>query len=369
MHKFLTIFILFFIISSSAQKTKIPVHAWMGHSKEKTDEELKEQFKDLKKKGIDGIMYNGGHDPETYRRVGKIVKNTGMEFHTWVPTMVQGKNPKLKEEWYAVNGLGESAFDKPAYVDHYKFLCPSREEVYDFLADLYGSIAEVEEVDGIHLDYIRFPDVILARGLWDKYGLVMDREFPQFDYCYCDVCVADFEASSGVNIKEIEDPSQVEEWKQFRYDLITDLVNRLTEVVHSKDKQINAAVFPGPSDAKKMVRQEWNKWNLDAFYPMNYNDFYLEGTKWVGDITKEEVMSVGNKPVFSGLFICPNPEKKVSEADPENHGLLPEEIEAAIQESMENGAAGICLFTPGRMTEAHWKAFNKAIYKDYKKNK
>jgi hypothetical protein len=235
--------------------------------------------------------------------------------------------------------------------------------VYAFLADLYGRVAEVEEVDGIHLDFIRFPDVILARGLWDKYGLVMDREFPQFDYCYCDKCVSDFEAKSGINIKEVEDPSQVEEWKQFRYDLITNLVNRLAEVVHSKNKKINAAVFPGPSIAKKLVRQEWNKWNLDSFYPMNYNDFYLEGTKWIGDVTNEEVSAVDkSKPVYSGLFICPKPENKTNEADPENHGLLPEEMEAAIQESMDNGATGICLFTPGRMTDAHWKAFEKAIY-------
>lgn len=369
MYKILTMLAFVFMITSCAEKTKIPVHAWMGHDNKSTDQELINQFKDLKSKGIDGIMYNAGHDPETYRRVGKIVKNTGLEFHTWIPTMVQNNNPKLNAEWYAINGLGESAKDKPAYVDHYKFLCPNREEVYEFLAELYGSIAEVEEVDGIHLDFIRFPDVILARGLWDKYGLVMDREFPQFDYCYCDKCVTDFEAISGIKIKEIEDPSQVEEWKQFRYDLITNLVNRLALVVHSKNKVINAAVFPGPSAAKKMVRQEWNKWNLDAFYPMNYNDFYLEGTRWIGEVTKEEVTSVSNsKPVFSGLFICPNPENKTSEADPENHGLLPEEIEAAIKESMDNGATGICLFTPDRMTDAHWKAFEKAIYVDKNKN-
>jgi len=368
MNKILSIIVLTLLISSCTEKSKIPVYAWMGHSDKMTDKELIEQFKDLKEKGIDGIMYNAGHEPETYRRVGKIIKNTGMEFHTWIPTMVQNNNPKLKHEWYAVNGLGESAKDKPAYVDHYQFLCPNKEEVYDFLADLYGKIAEVEEVDGIHLDFIRFPDVILARGLWDKYGLVMDREFPQFDYCYCDECVTDFENQTGIKIKEVEDPSQVQEWKQFRYDLITDLVNGLADVVHSKNKQINAAVFPGPGIAKKLVRQEWNKWNIDSYYPMNYNDFYLEGTKWVGDVTKEEVLSVNNsKPVYSGLFICPDPEKKASEADPENHGLLPEEIEAAIKESMENGATGICLFTPGRMTDAHWTAFNKAIYKEYKK--
>lgn len=350
------------------EKVKIPVYAWMGGPGEATDSELKANFNDLKAKGIDGLMYNGGQDPATYKRVGALVKEAGMEFHTWIPTMVQGENPKIARDLYAHNRNGESAFEKPAYVPYYKFLCPNKQGTYEFLADMYGSVADVEEVDGIHLDYIRFPDVILARGLWDKYGLTMDKEYPEYDYCYCDKCSSDFKEKTGIDINEAEDPTQIQEWKQFRYDLITNMVNRLSKVIHEKGKVLNAAVFPGPSIAKKLVRQEWNKWNLDAIYPMNYNDFYLEGPEWVGEVTKEEVAAVkGSKPIYSGLFICPNPENKTNENDPENHGLLPSEIETAIRTSMENGAAGICLFTPGRMKAEHWEAFEKAIYKDYSK--
>lgn len=350
---------------------KIPVHAWDNLSKSDTDEDLLGYFKDLKNKGVDRLMYSAGHDPETYKRVGKIAKNVGLEFHTWIPTMVQHPTDKLKPEYYAINRKGESAFDKPAYVSHYQFLCPSKEGTYNFLEDLYGSVAEVEEVDGIHLDFIRFPDVILARGLWKKYGLNMDVEHPQFDYCYCDDCTNGFKEQSGIDIKTAKDPTQVEAWKQYRYDLITNLVNKLVDVVHGKNKVINAAVFPGPnSEAKKLVRQEWDKWNLDAFYPMNYNDFYLQGTKWIGDVTNEAVTTINNKkPVYSGLFICPNPANKANEKDPENHGLLPEEFEAAVRESMINGAKGICLFTPGRMTDDDWKVLKDIIHTDYTKEK
>lgn len=364
----LTIVAIFTIVSCSKERNKIPVYAWTGGPGDANDQELRETFKDYKAKGIDGLMYNGGHDPETYKRVGALVKEAGMEFHAWIPTMVQGENPKIAKELYAHNRNGESAFDKPAYVDYYKFLCPNKEGTYDFLADLYGSVANVQQIDGIHLDYIRFPDVILAEGLWDKYGLVMDKEYPEYDYCYCDKCTSDFKEKTGIDINEVEDPSQVQDWKQFRYDLITTMVGRLAEVVHEKDKVINAAVFPGPTIAKKLVRQEWNKWELDAIYPMNYNDFYLKGPEWVGEMVNEEVSAVNSsKPVYSGLFICPNPENKTNENDPENHGLLPSEIETAIRTSMENGATGICLFTPGRMKPEHWEAFEKAIYKDYSK--
>lgn len=351
-------------------KKYVTSYAWMSGPGNDTNLELEAYFTDLKEKGIDGLMYNGGHDPATYARVGKIAKEVGLEFHTWIPTMIQQPNPALKPEWYAVNGLGESAYDKPAYADHYKFLCPSHPEVYQFLENMYSSVAEVPEVDGIHLDFIRFPDVILAEGLWEKYGLVMDREYPQFDYCYCDLCVDNFREQTGIDIREVEDPSQVEEWKQFRYDLITSIVNRLVDVVHARNKEITAAVFPGPNSvAKRIVRQEWDQWNLDAFYPMNYNDFYLEGTDWIGEVCKEEVTSINDrKPVYSGLFICPDPENKPNEPDPENHGLTPEELEPAIRESITNGAAGICLFTPRRMTDAHWEVFARAIRTDYSKD-
>ena len=315
-------------------------------------------------------MYNGGHNPKIYERVGSIAQSVGLEFQAWIPTMIQKKTDALDSSWYAVNGLGESALVKPAYVPHYTFLCPSREEVYQYLATMYKNVAAVQAVDGIHLDFIRFPDVILARGLWDKYGLVMDKEYPQFDYCYCEKCVADFKAKTGIDILAADDPSQVPEWKQFRYDLITNIVNRLSKEIHGMGKKISAAVFPGPdSYAKKMVRQEWNKWNLDEVFPMNYNDFYLEGPEWVGKVTREEVAAVNpDIPVYSGLFICPHPENKSAEKDPENHGLTPQEIATAIRGSMENGAAGICLFTPGRMTDAGWEVFEKAIRTTYKKN-
>ena len=369
MKNLIILFVLFMLASCAVPDgEKITVYVWTTGKGKSSTKEISKEFKDLKKKGVDGILYSAGHNPETYRVAGKVAKELELEFHAWIPTMIQPGNPVNDPSLYAINGLGESAFEKPAYIPRYKFLCPNREQVYHFLETLYGGVADIPEVDGIHLDFIRFPDVILARGLWEKYDLVMDREYPQFDYCYCDHCVSDFEVQAGINIKEVEDPSQVEEWKQFRYDLITDLVWSLGVMVHSKEKQYNAAVFPGPhSVAKKIVRQEWDKWeNMDAFFPMNYNDFYLEGPEWIGDMIRESVGAVhGKKPVYSGLFICPDPKNKHKIKDPEGHGLIPEELEAAIRESMENGAAGICLFTPRRMTKAHWKVFRKAIYQNY----
>ncbi|MEG1545274.1 MAG: hypothetical protein RR382_12260 [Tannerellaceae bacterium] len=349
---------------TKAPEANVKAYAWQGEGGATTEQTLQSDFSKWKSHGINGVCYNAGQDVEKHRRAAKVAKANGMEYHAWIPAMIQGN---VDSTWYAINRNGESAYNVQAYVPYYKFMCPNREEVFNYLADMYGKVADIPEVDYVHLDYIRFVDVILARGLWDKYGLVMNEEYPTADYCYCDKCVADFKAATGIDIKTIEDPSTCEEWKQFRADLITKLVNRLADTIHAKGKKISAAVFPGPdSYAKKMVRQEWNKWNIDAFFPMNYNDFYLEGPAWLGTVTKEEVNSVNGKaPVYSGLFICYDWENKAQIKDPEGHGLIPSEMEEAVRGSMESGAAGICLFTPNSMTDAHWKAFDKAIHQDY----
>lgn len=347
--------------------TKVKAYGWQGEGENTTEQTLETDFSKWKSNGLDGICYNAGHDVEKHRRAAKVAKANGMEYHAWIPAMLQGG---MDSTLYGVNRLGQSAYHTQAYVSYYKFLCPNKEEVYQFLSSLYGKVADIPEVDYVHLDYIRFVDVILARGLWAKYGLVMNEEYPVADYCYCDKCVSDFKTASGIDIKSVEDPSTCAEWAQFRCDLITRLVNRLTDDIHAKGKKVSAAVFPGPdSYAKKMVRQEWNNWNIDAFFPMNYNDFYLEGPEWVGRVTKEGVNALNGKaPVYSGLFICRDWQNKANIKDPEGHGLIPSEIETAVRSSMENGAAGVCLFTPHSMTDEHWAAFGKAIRQSYVSN-
>lgn len=353
-----------FTACSSAPGNKVNAYGWQSENKNTTEETLLADFGKWKSHGLDGICYNAGHDVEKHRRAAKAAKANGMEYHAWIPAMLQSG---MDSTLYAVNRLGQSAYEVQAYVPYYKFMCPNREEVYEFLSSLYGRVADVPEVDYVHLDYIRYVDVILARGLWDKYGLVMNEEYPVADYCYCPKCVSDFREATGLDILAYEDPSACAEWAQFRCDLITRLVNRLSDDIHAKGKKVSAAVFPGPdSYAKKMVRQEWNKWTIDAFFPMNYNDFYLEDAEWVGRVTREGVNAVGGKaPVYSGLFICEDWQNKAGIEDPEGHGLIPSEIETAVRASMENGAAGVSLFTPHSMTDEHWEAFGKAIRQTY----
>jgi uncharacterized lipoprotein YddW (UPF0748 family) len=357
--KLLALLIFSFIASLSF--AKVPVYVWQGWNAQTTAQSLQNDFREWKKHGVVGVCINSGMDIEKILIASKVAHQEGLEFHAWIPTMLQGG---CDSTWYTVNRLGQSAYDHPAYVPYYKTLDPRNPNVRKYLIDKFTEIAKLPDVDYIQLDYIRYADVILAKGLWGKYGLTMNGEYANADYCYCDDCVKAFQQKTGINIRKVTDPSKIESWAQFRCDAVTDLVNAIIDAVHQQGKKVSADVFPGPkSYAKWMVRQEWNKWNLDAVFPMNYNDFYLEPAAWVGKITKEEVKSVASRktPIYSGLFICKDWKNKANVKDPEGSGLLPSEIDKAVKGSMKAGAKGVCLFTPFSMTEDHWTVFDKAI--------
>jgi uncharacterized lipoprotein YddW (UPF0748 family) len=187
------------------------------------------------------------------------------------------------------------------------------------------------------------PDVILAEALQPNYKIVQDKEYPEYDYCYCETCRKNFKDKTGLDpMKDIEDPAFHAEWRQFRYDTITYMVREvLTPEAHKAGKQITAAVFPN----WESVRQEWRNWNLDGYLPMLYHNFYNAGLSWVGDQLREKIgLLKEKKPVYSGLFIP---------------SIKPGELAEAFKVSLEAGAGGCALFSYNDLKEEHWAALKK----------
>lgn len=341
---------------------KIKIYGWVSIP-DGNEVEIRNRVIYYKNKGIDGIICITSLGLDMHRRFGSIVKKVGLEYHAWLPTLAMSDNLNLTSKYFAVNGLNESSYDKPPYVSNYKFLCPSNPEVFNSISESFSEIAKLPEIDGIHLDYIRFPDLILPSALWKKYGLDMTKESLKYDYCYCKKCQASFKNIHGIEIKKVNNPFKLEEWRQFRCNLITNFVNRLATIVKSKNKLISAAVFPGSFRAKNTVRQDWGNWKVDALFLMNYSDFYNEDVDWIGKMCKNAVELIDNKTtsIYSGLQICNNPQDKLRNSDPESHGISADQLKDAIDESVENGANGICLFMLKSMKEEHFKVLKKSM--------
>jgi uncharacterized lipoprotein YddW (UPF0748 family) len=295
--------------------------------------------------GIDAVLISGSAD--FYRTAVPVAKSEGLELHAWLFTMMRGENTSTHPEWYAVSRSGNSTAVKPPYVDYYKFMCPSRDEVRQYLLGVVRELAAIDGLGSVHLDYIRYPDVILPVALWPKYNLVQDKEYPDFDFCYCQVCRDRFKRQSGIDPREIPDPPAHRAWLQYRYDAITEVVGLISDQVHSQGKRVTAAVFPTPTIAKKLVRQDWTGWKLDAVLPMIYNGFYKEDVPWIERATREGVTALAGKiPLYSGLYVP---------------DLSPADLENAARRALAGGANGISVFEASVLTPEHWTALQKAL--------
>jgi hypothetical protein len=317
---------------------------WTNPDLSDTENVLEKRYKSYYEHGIRGIFFEA--DSEKHYRIAKAQK---LEAHRWMWTMNRGEKSLLKAhpEWYAINRKGESCAVKPPYVDYYRWLCPSREEVKQYLVDDVKAILTKDYVDGIHLDYVRFCDVILPVNLWKNYHIEQIRELPEYDYCYCEVCKAKFKAWRGQSLDEIEFPEASLSWRLFRYNAITNIVNEIAKVASQNMKQITAAVFPTPEVARRNVRQDWTNWNLTGICPMIYHGFYKESVPWIGDAVAEGVNWLHGKfPLYAGLYI----------SDFKDHL----EVQSGMEYALKNGAAGISLF--GNVTDEILAALQKASF-------
>lgn len=323
---------------------------WVHGGGDRTLADWRKQYGRLAEAGFHGVLVGGG---ETGLHA-EAAHAAGLEFHRWVWTLNRNGDQWVKDnhpEWFTISREGNSSVTRPPYVDYYRWLCPTKPEVREYLNTSIQEIGQDQNVDGVHLDYVRHCDVILPRGLWSKYDLIQDREYPEFDFCYCDTCRDAFASNHGMDPLDLPDPTVDERWRRFRWDSVTSLVETLAESVHQipaspfgstlstpeGKKLISAAVFPTPTIARKLVRQAWDEWPVDAVFPMLYHGFYEEDLGWIGGGVAEGLQALGsrgeglNKPsrLFAGLYLP---------------SLTSEEQDRAVQIAREAGAHGVSFF-------------------------
>ncbi|MCF7913184.1 MAG: hypothetical protein K9M99_11690 [Candidatus Cloacimonetes bacterium] len=219
--------------------------------------------------------------------------------------MLINNDPSILSEhkdWFTINRNGISSADYPPYVNYYRWLCPNHPEVLPYLQNIVKEFCLLPDLDGFHLDYIRHADVILPPKCQRQYQLNQTSEAAQYDFCYCPYCTSSFQQQYGYDILSIPEPDSDENWRHFRWHSISNLVKELTSLVHSSEKQISAAVFPTPDIARRLVRQDWTAWQLDAFYPMMYHEFYDQEINWLAQAVAE-CRQETDIPVHAGIFL------------------------------------------------------------------
>lgn len=358
LHLSIVLFLLSLVVSCKQEAKQADdskkAWAWMAGKLKFTNDEWDYYFKNASQAGIDAVIlevHSGVPDTaylqsdftdaeafEILKRALPFAQKYNVELHAWMWTENRGERT-LREahpEWYMVNRNGESCNVNKLYGrEHYRFLCPYQPGVIDYLKARASELAVVEGVAGVHMDFIRYPDVILPNKLQASRGVVQDKEYPQWDHCYCDRCRELFKAQTGIDPMELEDPSQNKEWLKFRYDGIVEVASEVAKAIKEKGKISSAAVFPHPDTARKLVRQDWPRFrNVDYFFPMVYHHYYSDDDRWIVEATKAgnaELLANGNPAKqCAGLFI----------------GHVPvDSIPKMIDLAVEGGSTGICFFS------------------------
>ena len=329
MNKFIISILLIVIIlscSSNHKKEYPEIWVWMHGNKDHTINDWEKVFYELGDFGIEGVLFGG--DEKQLRTIIPIADKYDIDIHAWFWTM---NRSDAKPEWLSVNRNNESLADKKAYVDYYKFMCPAIPEVKDFVIQHISELLKIKGLKGIHMDYVRYVDVILPEAIQPDYNIVQDREFPEYDFGYHPYMRKLYMTKYGIDPIAITDPENDEQWKQFRYDQLTQLINQIKKVTDSNNVILSAAVFPTPEIARKLVRQDWENWPLDFVFPMVYHNFYNKEIDWITEAVQEGTSSLNTQQkLFCGLYIPAL----------QNKG----DLLKAMNIAMDAGATGIALF-------------------------
>ncbi|WP_324716712.1 family 10 glycosylhydrolase [Carboxydochorda subterranea] len=329
----------------------------------------------------------------------------GIEVHPWFVVFCWGSNllpylegkayeigstPPLQRshpDWFTTDLYGRHTLEAPSLgpgPGGLTMLDPGKVEVRQFLRHVVTELlSKYPDVDGIHLDYIRYEDyrctlrldvtdapdigrrikvgdiLYITRPHSDLPGeqdldlfyeltalstseAVLER---QYRYCYCDSCLARFSQETGIRIPDLPDTHSVarwlweeapEAWVRWRAQQVTDAVRSIAGPVHAAHKRLSAAVFWNYPAIVRTIAQDWVEWAreglLDFAVPMTYG-FAAER---VGELTRGYVQLVGTDcPVYAGVLRN------------DGYPLGGEELQRYEALVSENGGAGVALFCYG----------------------
>jgi uncharacterized lipoprotein YddW (UPF0748 family) len=310
-------------------------------------------FNKLKEYGFDGVLLSAS--PQRTKEIIPTAEKYNIQVHSWKWIMnsvnidLLRKNPN----WASVNRLGVSTLESPPYVSYYRFLCPALPEVREYIYDNIDDYLEIDGLRGLSLDYCRYVDVILPEKLWEKYGIVQDKEYPEWDYGYHSYLINLFKDKYGYDPRVLENPAIDSQWVQFRELQVNEIAWEIARMTRTSGKQISASPFPTPSLARKHVRQDWGSWDLDMVFPMIYSSFYKEGGEsWFLQCIEEcqESMSDKNTLVFPGIFA-------------EGHRGNEFSMAKALKITLESGSTGFAIFSYESLNEEEWSIIKSFTHK------
>lgn len=225
----------------------------------------------LDEKLIDALH---GQHIKVYAEVGIF---SGEEY--WI------KNPDSRP----INSRGEPI----AKQEWYCGLCPTQEWLRKEKLDTIRGIVKNFNVDGIWLDFIRYP------CHWEVISPVLEET------CFCNTCIEKFKADTGISLppdlKTVKDKaafilkSHSQQWYTWRCEQITSFVKEVKKVLAEKNPKLELGLFAVPwmegefnNAIITIIAQDIKRLSsyVDVFSPMAYHKMCGKDINWITDISK-----------------------------------------------------------------------------------
>ncbi|MGB3534728.1 MAG: family 10 glycosylhydrolase [Microcoleaceae cyanobacterium] len=207
----------------------------------------------------------------------KLAHERGMELHAWIwtfatanqrhntvigqPTHDLGPVLTAHPNWINKDNQGRNwnPQDKKAYLD------PANPEVRNYLLGIVREIAQNYDVDGIQLDYIRYPFQDPNRNFIYGYGTAARQQFKQ---------------QTGTDPINVTPRSGAlwQQWVNFKVNQVSSFVAEVSQLLKQQHPDIilSVAVFHHPEQERiRKIQQHWEAWArqgyVDWVVPMTYS--------------------------------------------------------------------------------------------------
>ncbi|WP_445305728.1 family 10 glycosylhydrolase [Microcoleus sp. T2B6] len=206
----------------------------------------------------------------------KLAHERGMELHAWVwvfatgnkrhntligqPSSYPGPVLSAYPDWANIDNKGrrQNPNDGKFYLD------PANPEARNYLLRIVSEIANNYKVDGVQLDYIRYPFQDDNANFTYGYGIAGRQQFKQLT------------GADPVNISP-RDGSLWRQWVEFKTNQINSFVAEVSQLLRQNYPRtiLSVAVFPHPESQRiYKIQQNWEVWArqgiVDLIVPMTY---------------------------------------------------------------------------------------------------
>ena len=228
------------------------------------------------------MLRNASFDPLAY--LIQEAHRKGIKVHAWVNVYLVWSNKSVPNntnhilyqhpEWLDIPEAGRMQvselvrnMERLREGHEGLYLSPGHPDVPDHLLKVFREIVEKYDIDGLHLDYIRYQDADfgrnpIARQIYERYN----GDDPW-------VLLSSRSRWRG---NEKQYVSRLRKWNDYRRYSVTDLVKQIHLMVKEIRPEciLSAAVKPNLYQARDNFFQEWDVWlaagYLDWAFPMNY---------------------------------------------------------------------------------------------------